>query len=142
MLLVHVNKITVTSIYRCQHEFDLTWLTGWRWRRIKRQHYSYDSLCLKEENLRSTFERFRWIYNWSFSLNNVSSSANDWISPTKNNFDDNVTSNDFIPSDPNATFYFLLNDIGKDRRTIFSNAFQRFIFNCSTRWKQKSKLYL
>lgn len=47
-------------------------------------------------------------------------------SPTKNDFDENVASTDFIPYDPNATFYFLPNGIGKDRRTIFTNAFQHF----------------
>jgi hypothetical protein len=47
-------------------------------------------------------------------------------SSTKNDFDENIASVDFIPSDPNATFYFLPNGIGKDRRTIFTNAFERF----------------
>ncbi len=47
-------------------------------------------------------------------------------SPTKNDFDENIASIDLIPSDPNATFYFLPNGIGKDRRTILTNAFQRF----------------
>jgi hypothetical protein len=47
-------------------------------------------------------------------------------SPTKNDFDENIASFDSISLDPNATFYFLPNGIGKDRRTIFTNAFQRF----------------
>ncbi|CAF1093694.1 unnamed protein product [Rotaria sp. Silwood1] len=47
-------------------------------------------------------------------------------SSTKNDFDENIASIDFIPSDPNATFYFLPNGIGKDRRTIFTNAIQQF----------------
>jgi hypothetical protein len=47
-------------------------------------------------------------------------------SPIKNDFDENIASIDFIPSDPNSTFYFLPNGIGKERRTIFTNAFQRF----------------
>ena len=47
-------------------------------------------------------------------------------SPTKNDFDENTASTDFIPSDPNSTFYFLPNGIGKERRTIFTNAFRRF----------------
>ena len=45
---------------------------------------------------------------------------------TKSDFDENIASLDFIPSDPTATFYFLPNGIGKERRTIFTNAFQRF----------------
>ncbi|CAF1463730.1 unnamed protein product [Adineta steineri] len=45
---------------------------------------------------------------------------------TTNDFDENIASIDFIPSDPNATFYFLPNGIGKDRRIIFTNAFVRF----------------
>jgi hypothetical protein len=47
-------------------------------------------------------------------------------SPTKNDFDENAASVTSISTDPNATFYFLPNGIGKDRRTIFTNAFQRF----------------
>src|SRR5689334_18026986 len=47
-------------------------------------------------------------------------------SPTKNDFDENIASINFIPSDPNSTFYLLPNGIGKDRRTIFTNACQRF----------------
>ncbi|CAF5142730.1 unnamed protein product [Rotaria sp. Silwood1] len=47
-------------------------------------------------------------------------------SSTKNDFDENIASIDLIPSDPNATFYFLPNGIGKDRRTIFTNAIQQF----------------
>jgi len=44
---------------------------------------------------------------------------------TSNTFDENIVSIDIIPTDSNATFYFLPNGIGKDRRTIFTNAFQR-----------------
>lgn len=47
-------------------------------------------------------------------------------SSANNDFDENIASIDFIPSDPNATFYFLPNGIGKERRTIFTNAFPRF----------------
>ncbi|CAF4189109.1 unnamed protein product, partial [Rotaria sp. Silwood2] len=47
-------------------------------------------------------------------------------SSTKNDFDENIASIDLIPSDPNATFYFLPNGIGRDRRTIFTNAIQQF----------------
>jgi hypothetical protein len=47
-------------------------------------------------------------------------------SETKNDFDENIASIDFIPSDPSVTFYILPNGIGKDRRRIFTNAFQRF----------------
>jgi hypothetical protein len=53
-------------------------------------------------------------------------------SPTKNDFDENIASIDLIPSDPNATFYFLPNGVGKDRRTIFTNAFQHFHLQLST----------
>jgi hypothetical protein len=44
-------------------------------------------------------------------------------SQMKNDFDENI---DFIPSDPTVTFYILPNGIGKDRRRIFTNAFERF----------------
>jgi hypothetical protein len=47
-------------------------------------------------------------------------------SETKNDFDENIASVDFIPSDPTVTFYFLPNGIGKERRRIFTNAFERF----------------
>ena len=40
--------------------------------------------------------------------------------------DENVVSTDVFPLDPHATFYFLPNGIGKERRTIFTNAFARF----------------
>lgn len=53
-------------------------------------------------------------------------------STTENDFDENIASIDLIPSDPNATFYFLPNGIGKERRTIFTNAFQRFRLQLST----------
>lgn len=39
---------------------------------------------------------------------------------TTTDFDENLSS-----IDPNANFYFLPNGIGKDRRTIFTNAFER-----------------
>ncbi|CAF1194952.1 unnamed protein product [Rotaria magnacalcarata] len=45
---------------------------------------------------------------------------------TMNIFNENNASVHLIPSDPNATFYILPNGIGKDRRTIFSNAIQHF----------------
>ena len=44
---------------------------------------------------------------------------------TTTDFDENIASIDIVPSDPNVNFYFLPNGIGKDRRTIFTNAFQR-----------------
>ncbi|CAF4099457.1 unnamed protein product [Rotaria sp. Silwood2] len=47
-------------------------------------------------------------------------------SSTKNDFDENIASIDLIPSDPNATFYFLPNGIGRNRRTIFTNGIQQF----------------
>lgn len=45
---------------------------------------------------------------------------------TQNDFNENAASIDLIPSDPNSTFYFLQNGIGKDRRNIFTKAFERF----------------
>ena len=44
---------------------------------------------------------------------------------TKNDVDENIASLDIVPTDSSATFYFLPNGIGKDRRTIFTNAFER-----------------
>lgn len=44
---------------------------------------------------------------------------------TTTDFDENLSSIAIVPSDPNANFYFLPNGIGKDRRTIFTNAFER-----------------
>ena len=41
-------------------------------------------------------------------------------------FNENASSIDLIQSDPNATFYFLQNGIGKERRNIFTKAFERF----------------
>jgi len=40
--------------------------------------------------------------------------------------DENIVSIESIPFDPHAKFYFLSNGIGKERRTIFTNAFARF----------------
>lgn len=51
---------------------------------------------------------------------------------TTTDFDENIASNDIVPSDPNANFYFLPNGIGKDRRTIFANAFQRLHLQLAT----------
>ena len=51
---------------------------------------------------------------------------------TKTDFDENIASLDFVTSDPAATFYFLPNGIGKERRTIFTNAFQRFHLQLSS----------
>ena len=44
----------------------------------------------------------------------------------KSDADENLQSITILPLDPFATFYFLTNGIGKDRQTIFKNAFPRF----------------
>ncbi|CAF1112009.1 unnamed protein product [Adineta ricciae] len=56
----------------------------------------------------------------------MSSATSNLESRTENAFDENLSSIEFIPSDPQTTFYLLPNGIGKDRRTIFTNALQRF----------------
>ena len=45
---------------------------------------------------------------------------------TDGDFDENLASIDLLPSDPQATFYFLPNGIGKDRRAILTDACQHF----------------
>lgn len=56
----------------------------------------------------------------------MASSTFNLESRAENIFDENVSSIEFNPSDSHATFYLLPNGIGKDRRTIFTNALQRF----------------
>ena len=46
--------------------------------------------------------------------------------------DENRLTSDLLPSDPHATFYILPNGMGKDRRTIFSNACSRFHLQLSS----------
>lgn len=46
--------------------------------------------------------------------------------------DENLLSSDLLPSDPHATFYILPNGMGKERRTIFSNACSRFHLQLSS----------